>query len=412
LTWLDQGMGLNAGFEAGITSLNQSRFKDSCNGPYAGTYKFRNDARESGGYNITRATGASVNSVFLQMAMKLDQCDIREMAQSIGVHTATGERDGSDMETRPSCVIGGCQTNLAPMTLAAAYAAIAGQGVFCNPKAIDTIIGPDGTTLPTQDAGCAQKVRPEVANAAAQAMASVLKVTASRSNPNDGTPYIGKTGTTNDAVHTWMVGSSTRVATAVWVGNVEGFANLRKITVNRTQAAILRHLMFRPIAQAIDKIYPGAAFAKPDASMLAGKPTFVPDVTGATLANAQATIENADLAFADGGQVDSDKPVGTVVSTDPAAGSSVSSGATVTVYTSNGQGAAVPDVSSGKNQDLNAAKATLQSAGFTDVAEGQCSSGAFPTDADLNKVVAQDPAAGTIVNKGAKITLSVRKVSC
>ena len=52
---------------------------------------------------------------------------------------------------------------------------------------------------------------------------------------------MGKTGTTDNAVHVWMVGSSTAVATAVWVGNIAGKQSLRQISVNGTQAALLRH---------------------------------------------------------------------------------------------------------------------------------------------------------------------------
>ena len=37
-----------------------------------------------------RATAASVNSVFVQMASKVDQCEIKRLAESIGVHNASG----------------------------------------------------------------------------------------------------------------------------------------------------------------------------------------------------------------------------------------------------------------------------------------------------------------------------------
>ena len=37
-----------------------------------------------------RATAASVNSIFVQMASKVDQCEIKRLAESIGVHNACG----------------------------------------------------------------------------------------------------------------------------------------------------------------------------------------------------------------------------------------------------------------------------------------------------------------------------------
>ncbi|GMA90137.1 hypothetical protein GCM10025869_06660 [Homoserinibacter gongjuensis] len=96
---------------------------------------------------------------------------------------------------------------------------------------------------------------------------------------------------------------------------------------------------------------------------------FVPDgLIGTTPEVAKAAIEQAQLSYEDGGQMDSDLPVGTVVATDPAGGSQVSKGSIVRVYTSNGQATAVPDVV-GPNQNFNDAKNQLQSAGFTNVTQ-------------------------------------------
>jgi membrane peptidoglycan carboxypeptidase len=241
-------------------------------------------------------------------------------------------------------------------------------------------------------------VSPAVANTAAFAMAGVFKGgTAARSNPGDGTTYIGKTGTTDNAVHVWLVGSSTRVSTAVWVGNIQGKQSLRQISVNGTQAALLRHVIFKPIAQAVDRFYPGGAFPEPDPSLLKGNPMFVPEVAGQSMEAARAQIELAELEFADGGQIDSDLPVGTAVRSDPPAGSSVPRGTTVVVYSSNGQAQALPDVT---NKDVVVAKTELNDAGWTNVV-GACETSLTPSQ----KVYQTDPAPGTLVNKAAIITL-------
>src|SRR5690606_5866805 len=130
---------------------------------------------------------------------------------------------GEPLVTRPSCSIGGCENTMDPTTLAAAYAAIANHGVFCKPIIVRAVIGPDGEQMAGQNAECGQSlVTPGVADTAAYAMAGVMVGTAVASRPRDGTPYIGKTGTTDNSVHTWMAGTSTNVATAVWVGNIRG----------------------------------------------------------------------------------------------------------------------------------------------------------------------------------------------
>ncbi|MDP9168729.1 MAG: PASTA domain-containing protein, partial [Actinomycetota bacterium] len=417
LSFLAAGHGVNESFDAGVRSLNQSVFADRCNGPWGGNFTFRNDENEQGVTTIMSATARSINSVFLQMGTKVDQCDTRDIAISLGVHRADGAANGLDLDTEPSCVIGGCKNNIAPITQAAAYAAIADHGYFCNPILIDSVISPEGNILPGQNANCGQsdKVTPDVAGAAAYAMAGVLNGTAAASNPHDGTNYIGKTGTTDSAWHTWMVGSSTAASTAVWVGNVSGKQNLRSIYINKIQVAVLRHRIFKPLAQAIDGTIPNTganAFPKPSAAFLQGSPAFVPDnLVGGTPAQAQAALTTAQLTYADGGPIDSDQPAGTVASTDPGGGSQVPRGTTVTVYTSNGLAVKAPNVS-GNGTNYNDGKTAFQGQGFSNISQACVVAQAGDPLSSLNTIVSQVPAAGAVVNKGTPVTLTVRKISC
>jgi membrane peptidoglycan carboxypeptidase len=348
-----------------------------------------------------RGTAGSVNSVFVQMASKVDQCEIKRLAESIGVHNASGE----ELATNPACAIGGCTNNIAPITAAAAYAAIANQGVFCKPIIVQSIIDRAGNVLPGQNAGCGQSaVSPAVANTAAYAMQGVMRGTASASNPNDGTPYIVKTGTTDNAVHVWMAGSSTRVSTAVWVGNISGKQSLRQVSVNGTQAALIRHRIFKPLAQAIDAIYPGSAFPAPDPSLLKGNPVFVPDVRGKSPEQARAEIELAELNYVDGGVVDSDLPAGTVATTSPGPGESVPRGTEIAVYVSNGQAASLPDVTNG-SYTPGSAISYLNGQGWTNVVS-DCDVAELDTPPGMiGKVYSSDPAPGAVINKASTITV-------
>jgi len=424
LAFLDSGRGVGESFNAGIREVNQAEFADSCSPPlmadgsprldgsgnavsqpWGGKYAFRNDSGESGSYTVTRGTAASVNSVFIQMAKAVDQCDIARLAKSIGVHNG----DDSDLVTRPSCSIGGCENTVAPLQQAAAYAAIANGGVFCEPIMVQSVIDIDNPDepLPGQTPKCGQsEVSPAVANTAVYAMEAVMGGTGSASNPNDGTPYFGKTGTTDESVHTWMVGSSSRVATAVWVGNVRGDQAMRNIRVAGTSGGLLRHRIFKPIAQTIDAYYPGTGFPGPDPALLTGTPVEVPNVVGGTLEQAKNAIELSELVFEDGGQIDSDLPAGTVASTDPAVGSGVPRGTTIRVFTSNGLAEPVPDV---VGDDRGAATGTLTSAGY-DV-EDECVDdedlGNPAVPPAINSVTSQDPAAGTMRNP-ANTTVTIR----
>ena len=412
LAFLAAGHGVNESYNAGVREVNQAEFADSCTEfldaegnqmvspdgnpimpPWGGKYDFKNDSGENGPYTIVRGTAASVNSIFIQMAKAVDQCDIRKLAASIGVHNG----DGSDLVTRPSCSIGGCENAIAPLQQAAAYAAIAGGGVFCEPRMVDKVIVVEtGEVLEGEPTACGQSlVSPGVANTAAYAMAAVMGGTASASNPNDGTPYIGKTGTTDKSIHTWMVGSSTQVATAVWVGNVQGSQAMRNIRISGQSGGQLRHRIFQPTAQAIDAVFPGGAFPGPDPALMTGSPIEVPNVIGSSLEQANAALTLAELGFADGGQVDSDLPAGQVASTDPGPGAQVPRGTTVKVFTSNGLAKQVPNV---VGLSPNAATSALEDLNFAvdEVCYDPTDLSAYPTTPPPdNTVMVQDPPAGT-----------------
>ena len=418
LNFLKSGHGLNETFDAGVLQLNEAAFADSCpdaNGGWGGIFKFKNDANEKGPWTIKNATANSVNSIFLQMATKVDQCDTQKIAASLGVHRADGDQSGSDLDTEPSCVIGGCKNTIAPLTQAAAFAGIADSGFYCHPTMIDSLISPEGATITGENANCGQsdQIPPDVANAAAYAMTGpITNGTASAANPHDGTAYIAKTGTTDSAWHTWLVGSSHQTSTALWIGNIVGKQSLRQIKVNGTTASLLRNPVFKGIAAVIDA-YPGlgggAGFPAPSAQFLTGSPATVPTgLIGGTPEAAKSAIELAELTYADGGPIDSNLPVGTVASLNPGEGSSVPRGTTVTVYTSNGQAVQVPNE---VGQDPGSATADLNSKGFHNV-HLACDVATNPTDPQIGKVVSQVPGAGSAVNPSTAVTLTVRKIAC
>jgi membrane peptidoglycan carboxypeptidase len=421
LNFLKSGHGLNETFDAGVRQLPLAAFADSCadaQGGWGGPpYKFRNDENEMGPYTIMHATSRSVNSIFLQMGTKVDQCDTQKIAISLGVHRADGQQDGQDLLTNPSCVIGGCDNTIAPLTQAAGYAAIADHGYYCHPTLIDSMISPEGETIAGENSNCGQsdQVPPDVADAAAYAMAGVMVGggTAVASNPHDGTIYIAKTGTTDASVHTWTVGASHKTSTAVWVGNVSGKQATRSVRVNGIQASVLRHYIFKPIAQAIDaygSYSDGTGFPAPGAQFLTGSPATVPPgLIGGTLEAAQQAITVAELTPVDGGPIDSDLPLGQVAALDPGEGSTIPRGTTVTIYTSNGQGATAPLViGMHYNQGQNA----FQAAFFTNISQACAVASIGDPPSSLNTIVSQVPSAGAVVNKNTAVTLTVRQTTC
>src|SRR5690606_32874974 len=132
------------------------------------------------------------------------------------------------------------------------------------------IVSASGEELPGQTPDCTQALTPEVAAGVAHALRSVMTSggTGSRANPSDNVKVIGKTGTTNNALHTWMAGASTNMALAVWVGNVVGKQDLARISVGGTRGNNLRYSLFKNIMGGLNGVYGGDAFPAPPSSLL------------------------------------------------------------------------------------------------------------------------------------------------
>jgi beta-lactam-binding protein with PASTA domain len=134
-----------------------------------------------------------------------------------------------------------------------------------------------------------------------------------------------------------------------------------------------------------------------------GKERFeVPDLTGVELAAAKTELAQANLKYKEGaGQYSDTVPEGAVLSTNPAKGTELKRGDTVTVVTSKGRAPiSVPDLV-GKN--INDARNQLQTLGLTAVERYKDSN--EPADT----VIAQTPKPGTGAANDAEVTLDVSK---
>ncbi|MGN6219344.1 MAG: transglycosylase domain-containing protein [Microbacterium sp.] len=273
--WLEKGHSLSETVNGNLRMI--PRLADRCDGPWVNLQK--DVVRNFGGargYTGTplQFTAQSLNSGYLGMAEKLDICDIEQVATRLGVTTG----DGKPIDIKGAAGIIGTN-NIAPVSLAAAYAAIANNGVYCVPRAIERVVDADGAELPVPGDRCSQVVDPGVAAAAAFALQGVTRPggTGAAGNPNDGTPTIGKTGT-HEQYQTWFVQSSTRVTTAAWVGNTDGFGDLFHTSFNGRLLSSLRLPIVRDIQLAADQLYPGGGFPAPPAELVRRAP-FVPPPT-------------------------------------------------------------------------------------------------------------------------------------
>ena len=416
VNWLKNGHGLQEKVNGTPKQFAANSFK--CDGTPTGQAYFpKNDSSgEGGSWSVLRATTASVNVAFVEMAKKLDLCDIRRDAESMGAHRA----DGKELEFVPSSVLGINQ--ISPLTMAAAIATIGANGTYCKPTAIDKIVGPDGKEQPGEPTECTNAVSPQIAATVAYALKTVFASgTATAGNPRDGIDLVGKTGTTDGSYQNWLVGTTTKMALAVWVGNIQGNPakataknpggeqSLRQISVKGINGYQLKFIIFKAAMKSLNAnpAYKGGAFPSPEASLLTGRSQAVQNVVGQSPAAARKLLESLGFEVENGPAEASALPAGVVSRTDPAGGASASLGATITLYTSDGSLRAVPDVVSGHSNSFGGAKAILDNAGFTNVTQ-TCQVVTNP-DED-GKVVASDPAPGAAARPSDEIKLSIGQV--
>ena len=418
LDWLKSGHGLSERVSGDQRTVNQAQFKDSCadGGGWVGPYPFKNDSGGNpGAITVKSATAASVNGAFISMGLRLDLCDIRHIAESLGVQRG----NETHLQTNPSSILG--TNEVTPISMAGAYAAVAAGGKYCAPIIVDRVIQPDGKEVAGQPQDCHQAIDPGIAATAAYALAGVTNGgTATASNPYDGIPIIGKTGTTDSATDTWVITSTTNLTTATWVGNSIGKVSLSGYDWMGFAGNVLRHEIMRHTVAVSDQKYGGGAFPPPQDSLLGGSGIQVPDVRGQTPEAAKALLEGLGFSYLDGGPIDSEFPAGKVANTDPAPGTQSGVAAIITVFTSKGNKVAFPDVvGDGKSYDFASAKSILNGQGYSTVAQGcevlKPAGGpgpVLPTDPRVGKVQSSDPPPGSIVLPGVSVTLTVGKITC
>ena len=298
LEWLQEGHSLYQSVSGSQHVFPQTSFhaSDPCNDIGGAPWNVSNDEGESvTSTSVMNATAQSINSVFAKMATQLDLCGIKQRAQDLLVHGA--DEQANRFMANPSSVLG---TNyIAPLTMATAYAGLANNGVACSPIAIDKIVNAEGTAHAVPKSQCSTTpINPQVAAAAIYALQGVLRGggTASSANPGDGIPIFGKTGTTDNSVENWLVTSTSKVAQATWVGNVQGGVALRSVSFQGVGGGNVKFSIVKRITAALNAAYGGGAFPTPS-----GKYTTAPVAPKPPAAPAAPTAPGAPAPGAGNG---------------------------------------------------------------------------------------------------------------
>jgi membrane peptidoglycan carboxypeptidase len=281
--------------------------------------------------SVLRATAFSVNTAYVAMANQLDQCEIGNMAESLGFHRA----DGQDYEPFPSSVLG--TQNASPLTMAGTFQTFANRGVHCEPIAIKSIVNADGEELPVPPSSCGRGISQELADGVTHALKGVMTEGSGRTNPLKGRESAGKTGTSQQNAHTWFAGYTPEITSIVWLGHPDRDEPQQNITLDGVRYGYVygSTLALPTWKRFMDAALEGVPASKlPNASdtMLNGIKIRVPDIVGETEGRAQRLINDAGFVFAKNSReiFSNEYPPGTVVSQSPAANSQTTVGTAIT----------------------------------------------------------------------------------
>lgn len=311
---------------------------------------------------VLNSTKFSINTSYTDMAGQLDLCNIANTARNIGAVPATfnpydattWEMPIEDMygtELAPAVLVLG-ELRISALDMASAYATYASGGTYCRPQSITEVTDRNGDPMEISGAECHQAVEKEVADAMAWTLQQDLEdpKATGKGKIIEGHPAGGKTGTSGDQFHTWYVGFTRQMSTAVWFGHPQ--ANIRpggfdvdgqmlrsgSVWGNTVSLPTWQEYMNRVHQGLPSEPFPAAP--KPPAAPTADvvQEGVVPDVSGMVLSQAQATMESAGYTVEVRNEPSSDVGQWYVIGSDPAAGTKLPENETVVIRQSSGEG--------------------------------------------------------------------------
>jgi len=202
ITALEQGVPF--GFQLTVPGSDSVTGYSDCRGD--GTSVFNVTNSEGPGKttdSLYTGTTQSINVFYAHLEQKVGLCNVVKTAVDLGVTRVDGtsllSADGSQpqADALPTFTLG--VVNVSPMSMAAAYATPAANGVYCKPIVLSKIIDNTGKSLPVPSAGCHQAIPVRVAQAVNYILQGVFTgngaTAAGQGLANY--PAAGKTGTSN-----------------------------------------------------------------------------------------------------------------------------------------------------------------------------------------------------------------------
>ncbi|MFC0675620.1 penicillin-binding protein [Brachybacterium hainanense] len=308
------------------------------------------------------ATKFSINTSYANMARQMDLCDIASTARTLGVVPATFNpfnpetqsmpvEDLYGQELAPSVVVLG-ELRISALDMASAYATFGASGTYCRPTAITAITDRAGKDVAFTGNSCKQVLDKQVADSVAWTLEQDLADprATGKGKVIPGHDAGGKTGTSSEQFHTWYVGFTRQMSTAVWFGNPTSNVKPGGFTVGDTylrRGSVWGNTVSLPTWQQYmitvheglpNEPFPGEPGRPAAPARGAQRDGTVPDVSGMVLSTATSTLEGAGYKVTVRREPSADVEKWRVIGTDPAPGTPLTEGRTVTIRQSTGKG--------------------------------------------------------------------------
>jgi penicillin-binding protein 1A len=165
-----------------------------------------------GPLTLTDATVHSSNCAYARLASAVGPDSVAAAAADLGIR--------APLQKVPSMTLG--TNTVPPVQMAGAYATLAADGVAHAPHVVERVERPDGSVLLANDGGPHRVLDPQVARVATAVLGQVVARGTGRAAALGERPVAGKTGTAQNHQDAWFVGYTPQLATAVWMGDVNG----------------------------------------------------------------------------------------------------------------------------------------------------------------------------------------------
>lgn len=392
-----------------------------------------------GTINLTEATARSINGVFARLIMDVGPESVVETARELGVDTP--------LNPVPAIALGGLTQGVSPLEMATAYGTLATQGNRLQgslafdperprfPVGIVRVESAEGQLVDENDVVRTRVLDPALAYQTTSILTEVV-ARGTGTAADIGRPAAGKTGTTQEYRDAWFVGYTPQFVTAVWVGYPHEQTEMtdvhgQKVTGGSFPAQIWASYM-RAIHEGIEPTdFPSPAGVDwvtveidPESGLLATewcentrsvrfisgteptepcpihspKETPVPDVTGLSLEEARAKLEEARYEVEVIEKITTEEEVGAVLAQEPAAGTLYMQEETVTLTVAS-RTALPGTVPAVIGMDVADARSLLLQSGYAMTSEYRAS------PQTRNLVIDQQPAAGSPLDPGGQISL-------